>query len=753
MAFALPGLALVVLAFALPSLVLAEVSAVPEAAARARILGVVPHSTQAFEIDGRLDDAVWRDALVVQLDVETGPGENVAAPVRTDAYLVENGAALLVAFDAKDPDPSAIRAYLRDRDAAFDDDFVGIVVDTFNDQRRAFEFFANALGVQMDLTNDDVNGREDSSWNAIWRSAGVIGDRGYAVEMEIPFSQLRFAQADGEQTWGIDVLRFYPRQDRMRLSVNPLERGRNCYLCQLGSVKGFAAAEPGKDFEIVPSLTVTRTDSRAAPASEMAAGDADKEPGLDVRWGILPSLTANLTLNPDFSQVEADVAQLGVNRQFALFFPETRPFFLEGADYFATPINAVFTRTVADPDVGAKLTGTFGDNTFGTFIAEDAVTNLLFPGALGSSSDSLDRSSRAMVGRYRRSVGTASTLGALVTERSAAGYRNSLVGVDGRIRIHDRHSVTFQYLGSSTEYPQEVALAHDQPAGSFDGDAYQVVYRFSSRNWWANVRQESEDPNFRADLGFVTQVDRDQRQIGFGHVWQGGEGQWWNRLEVGANAFVSHFFDGALLERGRTLYFSMEGPLQSYVEIDRSANTRFWNGQLFDLDSWFMYSQIRPRGGLNINMSMERGDEIDHTNSRLAKQSRIQPSVSWNVNRHALLRLQQTFERLDTPEGAKIYSADLTDLRLTWQFNLRSFLRFTVQRQLLDQNLAVFYDPGAAEPRSLSVGSQVLYSYQLNPETVLYAGYSNNQLEDDVWRDLTQTDRTIFLKFSYAWAL
>src|SRR5690606_11659928 len=157
-----------------------------------------------------------------------------------------------------------------------------------------------------------------------------------------------------------------------------------------------------------------------------------------VSWGITPDLTANLTLNPDFSQVEADVAQLDVNNQFSLFFPETRPFFLDGADYFATHLNAVFTRTVADPDVGAKLTGRSPTSTYGVFLAEDAVTTLLFPGPLTSSNHLLDQSNRVLVGAYSHAFGeNASTIAALVTSRSGDGYSNEVAGIDGRIRISD----------------------------------------------------------------------------------------------------------------------------------------------------------------------------------------------------------------------------------------------------------------------------------------------------------------------------
>ena len=244
-----------------------EVASVSEVASSRVASLAIPHSKEAIKIDGVLDDAIWRTALALPLTVETYPRENATPEVETIAYLVENGDQLLIAFDARDPEPDKIRAYLRDRDSAFNDDFVGVVLDTFNDQRRAFEFFINPLGVQMDLINDQVNGSESSSWDAIWDSAGQINDRGFAAEMAIPFSQLRFPRADGDQTWGIDVLRFRPRANRARISNNTQDRNLSCYLCQFDKFTGFANAEPGKAIEVVPTLTATRTDKPPASGS------------------------------------------------------------------------------------------------------------------------------------------------------------------------------------------------------------------------------------------------------------------------------------------------------------------------------------------------------------------------------------------------------------------------------------------------------------------------------------------------------
>ena len=183
-------------------------------------------------------------------------------------------------------------------------------MDTYNDGRRAFEFFANPLCVQMDLTNDDVNKNEDDSWDAIWDSAGQINDEGYVVEMRIPLNQLRFPATSGLQCWGIDLIRMYPRDQRYRLSNNPQDRNINCYLCQLSTLTGLKNAEPARDFEIVPTLTASQSDTTEDPGVDpMVSGNATAEAGVGIRWGITTGLTANLTLSPAFSQVEAGVGQ------------------------------------------------------------------------------------------------------------------------------------------------------------------------------------------------------------------------------------------------------------------------------------------------------------------------------------------------------------------------------------------------------------------------------------------------------------
>jgi hypothetical protein len=322
----------------------------------------------------------------VDLPFETAPGENTPAPVSTECLLAYDTSNLYVAFKATDTDPGQIKARLSDRDNIWHDDRVGIMIDTFNDERRGFEFLVNPLGVQMDATRNEVGGGDerDTSWDAIWNSAGRISDQGYTVEMSIPFTSLRFPRTKGPQTWGFAAYRYYPRGVHYEMMSFPDDRDADCFFCQASKLSGFDGISPGNNLEVAPTFTSSRSDALASDGQGLAAGDVENDVGLSVRWGVTPNVMLNGTLNPDFSQVEADAAQLNVNNRFALFYPEKRPFFLEGADFFQTPVDAVYTRTVTDPDWGFKTTGKEGRNAFGAFVARDVAPNLLFPSNQGS---------------------------------------------------------------------------------------------------------------------------------------------------------------------------------------------------------------------------------------------------------------------------------------------------------------------------------------------------------------------------------
>ena len=737
------------------------VLASPLAARQPQVTGAVParserpvhhvgRATSPIKVDGVLDEAAWQQATVVELKYETRPKENLPPDVATEMLLAYDSDHLYVGFRAHDPDPSAIRAHLMDRDKAFSDDFVGIVLDTFNDERRAFEFFVNPLGVQMDMFMDDVGGNEDETWDAIWHSAGKVNETGYAVEIAIPWSSLRFPRAEGEQTWGFDALRFRPRSQRARISSHPLDRNISCYLCQESKMTGFAGVTPGKNLEIAPTATATRTDRREDfPQGSLTEGDVESDLGLTAKWGITPNLTLNAALNPDFSQVEADAAQLDVNNQFALFFPEKRPFFLEGADFFSTPFQAVFSRNVADPTWGVKLTGKEGKHAIGVFAARDDRTNLIFPGSNLSSSASLDVETDDAVVRYRRDLGTSSAVGVLFTGRDGDGYRNHVAGIDGRYRMNDSDVFRAQLLSSQTEYPPGVVEDFDQPSGSRKDHAYWLSYDHSSRNWFGYARYEDVGRDFRADMGFMPRVDYKYSLAGLGHLWQ-GDRRGWTRASLSADWDRREDQSGQLLEEEYEVSVNLNGPLQAFVELDGGVRERFFNGVTFDETFANTYFEIQPTGDLFFSLFLRLADEIDFVNTQAGDVVQIEPTVRYNFGLHLRTVLSHVYQKLDV-EGGNLFTANLTQLSTVYQFNIRTFLRAILQYTDIDRTPGL-YDPeaGPIDARTETLFSQLLFSYKLNPQTVLFFGYSDNSLGDDRV-DLTRADRTLFLKLGYAW--
>ena len=731
----------------------AETGEVENGGLRARHFEIV-RASGPIVVDALLDEPAWADALRFDLPYEWTPGDNTTPPVRTEFLVTYDDQNLYAAWIAKDPSPSAIRAHLMDRDeigTLVQDDHVVLMLDTYNDERRGFQFRINPLGVQADAIFSETEGDEDWSFDLIWKSAGRLTADGYQVEIAIPFDQLRFARHEGAQTWGFDVARSYPRSVRYRIAAHPVDRNNSCVLCQIDKVSGFKDLEPGRNLEITPTLTGNRTEVRDDfPTGDFMTQVEDLDPGLSVRWGITPNVSLNATINPDFSQVEADVAQLQVNNRFALFFPEKRPFFLEGVDFFRTPINAVFTRTVVAPDWGGKLTATFGDHGVGVFVAQDTVNSLLFPTNQGSSGTLLDEDVTTSVLRYRRDVGSGSTVGAIYTGRQGDDYANDVLGVDAFLRFGASHTLSIQALRSDTRYPDALASSFEQPHGSFSGDALAVDYSLNSRHWIASAEYNVFDPGFRADTGFVRRVDFEQLEGVLIRRWFGEDEDWWTRANLGLFTRRVEDRSGQLTDQTFDLFANFSGPMQSFVEVSLEQNREFFDGVLYDdMNAFQIFGSLQPSGALRLRFFVSSGDSIDLANGQLADELRIEPGIQLKLGRHVNMRLDHTLQRLSVP-GGRLFEANLTQLRWVYNLNVRTFVRVISQRFDLVRDPTLF--AASVEPRERSLFTQVLFSYKLSAQTVVFLGYSDNRLGDEDL-SLTQADRTLFFKLGYAFTL
>jgi len=723
----------------------------------------VPRAASPIAVDGILDEGAWESALRLTLPYEIYPGDNTPAPVRTECLLLYDERNLYVGFRASDPKPEEIRTYLADRDMLpNDEDQVSIVLDTFNDRRRGYAFAAGPLGVQWDAIASEVGGTGlsfDSSWDAIWSAKGSIVDDGYVVEMAVPFTSLRFPRGGSDLVWGFHAMRFQPRSVIRQLSLRPIDRNNNCFLCQAASLTGFSDLRTGLNLELDPTVTARREDEREAfPDGPMTNGPVRREGGLTARWAVTPDLTLSTAINPDFSQVEADVAQLKINTRFALYYPEKRPLFLEGADFFQTRLNTIYTRTVANPSWGAKLVGKTGRNALGVVVAEDDVTNLLLPANQGSRSASLDRNVTDAALRYRRDLGASSTIGFLYTGREGPDYANQVAGADGVIRLSELDTLSAQALGSRTEYPADIAAQYDQPERPFRGAAVTLDYRHESETWNWSVSGSDLGPHLRVDTGFIPRVDTRSGGASVERVvWGNPEGRL-IRMSFGATGSRTENHDGLLTDDFEDVFFRWDGPLQSSVSVDVSKGREFFNGVTYDQTRESASWSMPPAGGLSLSLSGDAGDEVDYDNSRPGRGARIIPGVSFKIGRHLRANLDDTYETLSV-DGGRLFRASLAQARLAWQFNVRAMARAIVQYTDIRRRLSLYTgvcSPSSPPPCDLprevekTLFTQLLLSYKVNPQTAIYLGYSDDRLgEQDV--PLRQTDRTVFFKVGYAW--
>ena len=508
----------------------------------------IPRLDKPPVIDGKLNEDVWKQAVVLRDFYQIRPGDNIAPSEPTDVFIGYDSRFLYIGVHAFD-DPPKVRASVAARDNVFGEDNVRIILDTFNDQRKAYVLGWNPLGVQQDGIMTE-GGNTDYSVDIVMESKGEITSDGWTLEVAIPFKSLRY-EAGKDKLWGFHVWRNIDRFNDEVDSWVPISRDRPGTLTQAAHLTGLEGISTERTLEIIPSLTLTETGKRvsALPAGSSSVTDPGRtlnqpikfDPGLSLKYGLTPTVTFDMALNPDFAQVEADQTVVTTNQRFPIFFEEKRPFFLEGIDIFQTPLQPVHTRAIVDPDVALKLTGKRGRNTFGILLASDNAPGNFSEeertdvNALPVIQRFLDKNAYVAILRLKRDVGKESSLGMLATSYDFIEKHNKLLSIDGRFKLNPQTVLNFQLIGTSSRrcfaeptrdrhvpkitepcfagYQENLAtlppsqIPTERSTRNFyrtgNGFGYYYNLNKSDRHWTYQLQGQGRTQDYRADVGFT----------------------------------------------------------------------------------------------------------------------------------------------------------------------------------------------------------------------------------------------------------
>ena len=456
-------------------------------------------------LDGKLDEPAWQRAPLLDKFWEVSPQDKTAAKVRTEARFAYDRHALYVGIRAFDPDPSRLRAPFARRDNVLSDqDMIVVNIDPVGNRKFAHFFRVNPRGSIGDgLYNEDTT-TEDFSPDVEFEVVTGVFEGGWTAEFRIPFSSLRYTDPPSKE-WSVMVYRVWPREQQYRMSSSMLPRDQTCFLCLNEPLTGLDDLAAARHLELTPNITLRGTASREGAHGPITR-ENDVVPSLDMKWRPRADVVVDATINPDFSQVELDAPQLAGNTQFALFFPEKRPFFLEGADILQSPLPAIYTRSITDPAWGVRATQR-NERFDGTVLVtrDDGGGLVLLPNAYGTGIALQDFKSTATIARGRWQSGKELTVGGLFTDRTLdGGAYNRVAGPDVAWFANDRNRFRMQALGSWTT-AQPTPDGHLVKADLRSGHIVTGDWVFHDNDWDQFLLMEEFGRDFRADNGFISQ--------------------------------------------------------------------------------------------------------------------------------------------------------------------------------------------------------------------------------------------------------
>jgi len=732
----------------------------------------IPRFEAEARIDGVLDEPVWRRSARLTGFSQYRPVDGRPAEDSTEVLVWYAPDAIYFGILAFERHGGAVRATLADRDNIDADDHVAILLDTYLDHRRATMFAVNPLGVQEDgVWSDGVaagaaggpsaGGRFDATIDLnpdyVYESRGHVTERGYEVEVRIPFKSLRYQSAD-PQDWGIQVLRSV-QHSGYEETWTPAVRANASFLIQSGRLVGLSALRRGLVLDLTPEFT-TKVDG--APTTPGYDYRGTPEVAGNLRWGVTQNLGATATANPDFSQVEADIGQVTLNQRFALFYPEKRPFFLEGLEQFDTPNSLIYTRRIAQPVFGAKLAGKVGG------------TGIAYLGAV----DNTDQSATGAhpiynMLRLRRDLGPTSTLGVAYTDRIDGDDYNRVLGVDAHVVWR---KVWFSEV--------QIASAWTRVAGGGRaGKLWTVTFGDRTGRAYGNhFELLGIEKSFQDTSGFVNRTDFVAGRTYNRFSWYGRPGALVEQFTaILGFAPIWRYADFGRLRR------TIEDTLQTFL----IANLRGgWQAQVtlsldhvgFEAADYAGYTAgtapfvvphdlyhlpgatfIASTPNRAVSGSVVVGYSAVPIFPEASEGHQVAVTTAASLRPTAALRLEARWvhQRLTRArDGGRFLTANIPRLKLEYQLTRSIFVRYIGQYFAEDQ--VALRDPRSGQPllvngdtaRAIVTNdfrNDVLFSYKPTPGTVVFLGYGASLTEAEAFRfrDLSRTADGFFLKLSY----
>jgi hypothetical protein len=718
---------------------------------------VATRARGAIRIDGSLDEPDWSAAVPITNFRVILQREGEAPSESTEVRVLVGDDRLYFGIRCGDHLPGPIRASLAPRDQILDGDHIAIHLDPYLDRRRAYIFGINPFGVQLDGLLDGTND-PDLSWDAVWDGAARRDAQGWSAELAIPFKSMRFPRG-GAGVWGLWIRREITKNDEV--CSWPLWRRaeQGDIMLQAGDLAGLQGLRGGGGLEGEPYVSSIASQERqyeslvpGAPLQRFDINHDDYSTGLDLRYAITSTLIANATVNPDYSQVEADAIQIDVNQRYPLFYPEKRPFFLEGADLFSSPLDLIYTRRIANPDYGGKLTGRAGRLGVGVISVHDGGGGSLQGVSFGG--DREDRAGEYHIGRVTYDVGDDSRAGLLLGIHRmtnevegdvpadvppaplAQGGLDLVLAGDAKVRLARNVFWTGQLAWSRARIDSSADRAgRSIVARSVDTDvAYTGTLRYADGTRSLSVYQSYFGPRFRDESGFVQRVD--VRRTGFdSNVTFRPENRWLRSAEPILNAYVIHDHGGRVQEWWVSPMVDWLLRKQTHVHTMFVRSMERWLDRDYDLDTYILVLDNTLWRSLAVSVEMDLGDGIYYGST---------PETSfrgWSQQLIAGVTVRPT-PRLTSEVSAVRHrftrGAGGEELYDVWALGAKTTFQFT---RSLYARVYPQYDTSVHH-----FDADALLGYVVHPGTVVYLGINRDY--DRMFGESRLTHRNLFFKAS-----